>query len=40
MRLKGKSAGVALFLASDDSAYVTRQTIYVEGGQFGLNYTP
>ena len=32
-------AGVAMFLASDDSAYVTGQTIYVEGGRAGLNYT-
>ena len=32
-------AGVALFLASDDSAYVTGQVIYVEGGRIGLNYT-
>lgn len=32
-------AGVAMFLATDDSAYVTGQTIYIEGGRFGLNYT-
>lgn len=32
-------AGVAVFLASDDSAYVTGQVIYVEGGRIGLNYT-
>ncbi len=32
-------AGVAVFLASGDSAYVTGQVIYVEGGRIGLNYT-
>lgn len=32
-------AGVAMFLASDDSAYVSGQVIYVEGGRIGLNYT-
>ncbi|MEM9576512.1 MAG: SDR family NAD(P)-dependent oxidoreductase [Pseudomonadota bacterium] len=32
-------AGVAMFLASPDSSYVTGQTIYVEGGRLGLNYT-
>lgn len=32
-------AGVAMFLASDDSSYVSGQTIYVEGGRAGLNYT-
>lgn len=32
-------AGVALFLASDDSAYVSGQIVYVEGGRIGLNYT-
>jgi glucose 1-dehydrogenase len=32
-------AGVAMFLATDDSAYVSGQVIYVEGGRFGLNYT-
>lgn len=31
-------AGVAMFLASDDSAYVTGQTIYVDGGRLVLNY--
>lgn len=32
-------AGIAMFLATDDSAYVSGQVIYVEGGRFGLNYT-
>ena len=32
-------AGVALFLASDDAAYVTGQTVYADGGRLGLNYT-
>ena len=32
-------ASVAVFLASDDAAYVTGQTIYPDGGRLALNYT-
>ena len=32
-------AGVAMFLATDDSDYVSGQTVYVDGGRAGLNYT-
>ena len=31
-------ASTALFLASDDSSYITGQTIYVEGGRLALNH--
>jgi NAD(P)-dependent dehydrogenase (short-subunit alcohol dehydrogenase family) len=32
-------AGVAMFLATDDSAYVSGQTVYADGGRAGLNYS-
>jgi len=35
----GEVAGVAAFLASEDSSYITGQTVYVDGGRMVLNYT-
>jgi len=32
-------ASVVSFLASEDAGYVTGQTLYVDGGRAGLNYT-
>ena len=31
-------AGVAAFLAGEDSAYITGQTLYADGGRLALNY--
>ena len=36
--LAEEMAGVAVFLATDDSAYVTGQVIYADGGRLALNY--
>lgn len=32
-------ARIALFLASEDSSYITGQTLYCDGGRLALNYT-
>src|SRR5258705_6120782 len=35
----GEVANVAVFLASDESSYMTGQTLYPDGGRLALNYT-
>ena len=36
---KDEVAKVAVFLAGDDSSYMTGQTVYPDGGRLALNYT-
>jgi len=31
-------AAIAVFLATDDSSYITGHTIYADGGRLALNY--